>query len=940
MQLLDLRVFVSYPRGGRSHSWAEKVHADLAARGAHVWRDERSIAEGDPDWPAAIEEGLRRSDVVACIVGTDTRVCKWQRREILLAESLSKPIVALRVATVEMPFAMLETTPVEVRATEAETLAALATAIIARAPTPTSADPATAGNEIDSAQCHAERVYLDSLVYTAYSDRGEYYTAIAGTERSTSGKLPKNSRIDTDVLAKAFSLDPSERQETRYDDVLDAYRALPGRKVRRLAVLGEPGAGKTFSLERLAFELAEFALSDPTAPIPLLVPLRGWTREQQKLHDYVCEQIGTLGRYLEALRDQRRAFLLLDGMNEIPSGQRELKAEQIKQCANDERYRGVVVSCRERDFQDDFRLPFDTLTLLPLSPVRIQAFLQRYNDAKHGHDRGAELAAQQFWQLAGGPDMQSVWRTWEHAGASFEQFWSAPEIPRSAPNVYNATSHREDELWRQIRFDARGLLRLAANPYLLTILAQLEEPPANRAVLFDGFLQMLYARERKACDDSHRPAPDWPRWIDMLAAMAEAFQRNSEAARADSTVVSMARGNCPQSLTDAMLNFSIDASVLRREGAAISFAHQLLQEYLASRVLLNASRGQHRSAAEFWPAAVWWQRNGWEVVAEIAAESLADDAPALHALIEWLAAANPEVACDAWRRVGEPALPETLAAIAQRWCPRLTDIKSQPQPAARASIGRALGRFGLDRRAGIGLGDGVPDIDWVTIPGDQSFVYQKSERLKLPAFRIARYPVTNLQYQAFIDAGGYADKRWWTKLATRFDAPEPPAWDEPNSPRETVSWYEAIAYCRWLSERLALPVTLPTEHQWERAARGPNGREYPWGNAYRVGAANCRETAEQGAGSDIMRTTAVGLYPHAASFESILDLAGNVWEWCLNEFDEPTHTRITGEKAQALRGGSWFIDPGWCRAARRYVNRPGYRNGFVGFRVCCGSPID
>ena len=947
----SLRVFISYPRGGHAHNWAGEVQCHLENLGAKVWRDENSIREGEQDWYRRIEQGIERSDVLTCIVSQDTDACQWQEREMLRAVQLGKPVVPLRIAKVSLPLYIQEKQAVEARPDHGQTLRLLTEALAAAwrearveaniETTDTAQAPATQ-------QRQREIDYLNDLIHDEYSDRAQRYVPLAGRERQSHSlaRSMKGLRIDTDAVLRAFRMDAPTREasrETNYPDVLEAYRSLQQRPIRRLAVLGEPGAGKSFSLERIAIEYAERALQDAQAPIPLLVPLGFWTREAVALDEFIEGQLGELGRYFRSLRDQKRAVLLLDAMNEIPPGQRKLKAGQIQRLAEDTRFASVVVSCREKDFAADFSLPFDTLSLQPLTPTQIRSFLHRALPLHLGADVGPAEAETRFWRIAGGKDweeLRQAWEAWQRAGADLALFWSAEDIPRADPDVYSATSELQNGLWRRVRFDPRNLIRLAANPYLLTVMTALPAIPANRAQLFEGFLEVLFEREREAREKRHDGArvPDRGAWEAALVELAETLQRAGGAYEADGARTALSEDDWPKSLSPAIIDFSVDASVLQVKGNDIRFTHQLLQEYLASRLLLAASRSAARPAADFWPAATWWERSGWEVVAEIAAESCGFDAQAQARLIAWLAEANPEVACEVWRRLGQPAVP-VLAGIVGRWLPRMTDVGLQSHPHARAAIGRALGRFGLDRRPGVGLrADGLPAIDWVKIPSTR-FVYQEREHPALPTFHLARYPVTNTQYQAFIAAGGYREDAWWTGLAQRFDAPAQPAWDEPNAPREAVSWYEAVAFCRWLGDRLGYPISLPTELQWERAARGTQGFEYPWGEGYRAGYANCQET-DQSSPYHVGRTTAVGIYPQAGSPEGVLDLAGNVWEWCLNEYDSPQKTSLRGDVSRVLRGGAWLNDPWRCRAAYRRNDRPDGRFRGFGFWVCCAAPIE
>ncbi|MEW8627229.1 MAG: formylglycine-generating enzyme family protein [Candidatus Thiodiazotropha sp.] len=233
----------------------------------------------------------------------------------------------------------------------------------------------------------------------------------------------------------------------------------------------------------------------------------------------------------------------------------------------------------------------------------------------------------------------------------------------------------------------------------------------------------------------------------------------------------------------------------------------------------------------------------------------------------------------------------------------------------------------------------LPDIDWVEIPGGE-FIFgedKQQQRLTLERFYIARYPITNAQYLTFIEDGGYEDESWWFDIERL--SPEIPHWNKPNRPRETVSWYEAVAFCRWLSQRVGYEIRLPTEQEWEKAARGTDGREYPWGDGYQGKYANVNETEAKVRPSYLEQTTAVGLYPQGASPYGVMDMAGNVWEWCLNKYDNPEDTAIDKtEEIRVLRGGAWMASPEGARAAFRFGDRSANRGYLRGFRIVCPSP--
>jgi formylglycine-generating enzyme required for sulfatase activity len=180
---------------------------------------------------------------------------------------------------------------------------------------------------------------------------------------------------------------------------------------------------------------------------------------------------------------------------------------------------------------------------------------------------------------------------------------------------------------------------------------------------------------------------------------------------------------------------------------------------------------------------------------------------------------------------------------------------------------------------------------------------------------------------------------------------QPEFWDDsrfnhPAQPVVGVTWYEARAYCAWLAAQTGGAYSLPTEAEWEAAARGKAGREYAYGSEYDSGRCNTFET-------HIRRTTPIGVFPGGQTPEGIADLSGNVWEWTttiwghsLNRPDfaypyVPTDGRedtTNGTARRVVRGGSWGLDRNCARAAYRFSDHPDDRDVNFGFRVVLRRP--
>jgi formylglycine-generating enzyme required for sulfatase activity len=209
-----------------------------------------------------------------------------------------------------------------------------------------------------------------------------------------------------------------------------------------------------------------------------------------------------------------------------------------------------------------------------------------------------------------------------------------------------------------------------------------------------------------------------------------------------------------------------------------------------------------------------------------------------------------------------------------------------------------------------------PRADRVTVPAGPfvrgstvALDERPQEKKRLPAFKIDRTEVTRAQYGACVEARRCPPLAG-VDLAVDGDLPV-----------TNVSWKEARSYCAFVGGK------LPTEDQWEKAARGEDGREFPWGSEADCARGNWGVFEGEGpcAGKNPGRPVAVGQYAAGASPYGALDLGGNVWEWVENVYDEDRARRV-------VRGGSccsYFVPP---RAANRNAWAPDHRDGDLGFR--------
>ena len=308
----------------------------------------------------------------------------------------------------------------------------------------------------------------------------------------------------------------------------------------------------------------------------------------------------------------------------------------------------------------------------------------------------------------------------------------------------------------------------------------------------------------------------------------------------------------------------------------------------------------------------------------------------------------------------------------------------------RARAGVVLGRLG-DPRKGVAPAslDELAEIEFCYVPPGSFWMGEGQEVSRKdcpqPGFWISRFPVTVAQYHLFVEAGGYGRKEFWPEAAQagawkagqfkgRFDrrfAEEPEGFgapfDVPNHPVVGVSWYEALAFCRWLTERWRdrLPqggeIKLPSEAEWELAARGglrvpapacvkrfsqglqapvdfatahnPHPKAvYPWGDQFSPERANIDETG-------IGATSAVGAFAGGHSPVGAEEISGNVWEWTRSLLSGGEDLAAGSDEDRVLRGGAWGLSFDLARCSLRSWNEPDFRLRLIGFRLVA-PPFD
>ena len=740
---------------------------------------------------------------------------------------------------------------------------------------------------------------------------------------------------------------------------------------RHIVVLGDPGSGKTTLLRYLALlygrdlaqgqEIVREKLKlNESGHLPVLLPLRQMGQYLKAHHekpdgtdgcalllDFLHkslerDKIGLPADFFDEYLEEGRATVLLDGMDEVADPDLRARVARLVEAFTlaYPKCRFVVTS-RIVGYSGPARLGGDyvTTTVRDFTLEDVRQFLT------HWH----RLVA--IGQMGAGQDAETS------AASQTSQLLSAIEA---------------NERVRE----------LAINPLMLTVIALVHRDrvklPDRRAELYAEAVDVLLGKwdeargvgEISILDDRPFDAGDRRLLLQSIAlTMHEREKKELEAAELRGLLMQAFRGMTPDEsaarrAVDRFLTVVEERTGLlaaRGEGV-YAFSHLTFQEYLAA--LAVAARDDYVEFILVHSGEAWWKEVILLVAGFLSSQSKERTSKLIRAIVdnkkEPVPYHNLVLASECIRDVGNnrmdgdlqskiqsqlrteletPVPSGWLGAIQIRLKRGLSPEQIREQRIAAAS---ALAKIGGQQFWTMPYGE----PEWITIPagefwmgGEGPYYGKPVHKLSLPEYQIARVPVTNAQYAIFVKAASYQAPSGW-------EEGRPPKGKE-SHPVVNVSWFDAMAYCAWLGKVTGKNISLPSEAEWEKAARGPSTgsgsqRAYPWGDPFDSSKCNSSELGLDG-------TTPVGIFLEGASPYGLLDMSGNVWEWTRSfgyDVSKYPYNPADGREdisrkdvSRGLRGGSFLYVAVGVRCAYRDRSYPDLRGDHYGFRVVVCSPF-
>ncbi len=723
---------------------------------------------------------------------------------------------------------------------------------------------------------------------------------------------PLKTMSDRERLEESVGMireDVRSAERVPLTDLLSSYR--------RLLIIGEPGGGKTTFLRLIACVLAKDALKqgepvrklhlglslDEPVPIPILIRLSAlavtlkkgcpavngagaWRVFLQTMEELFGKENSSL---LKKLLDKGGCIVLLDGLDEEPDQNiRQQMVDVTNAVIHHWEDNLFVLSSRQFGYHA-------VAALEEMATAHIDSF---------GRDEIQKFLNQ--WANALFPDE--------------EERDSKAYLPELESAVLNMPRIR----------------RMAKNPVMLTCLCVVHwnerKLPEGKADLLAAVLRwLLNAKEEKRRTQRGYSITFAEECFKALA-WAMTSHKDGKQVRADLTWAAEqlavpfldelgVQHDCLRKKGILFLEAEmLDSGIIEQAGSGdIKFWHYTFQEHYAARVLAELSDADGPDG--------WWHAvkphlddRQWDEVLDHFAGCLA-----------WTGRRQLNLLVDRVLGTADGSLASLASAVGvlDRILRILTVYDYQP-PARlgwQEARDRVMDIFTLDGASRVPVEQRIAAAEALGQAGDPRIDPLAPEMLPVPGMEgvlLGRYPVTVAEYHCFIENNGYRgpqywEEEWWnTKENEGWTVPE--YWDEQiehqNRPVTGVSWYEAGAYCNWLTARTNLSYYLPREEEWTKAATNPNG-EYPWGD-------DEPNPELLNFVKNVGVLTPVGIYPAGVALGGHLDMAGNVLEW--NFYKE-------GGSGWVVRSGGWDDGGRGCRSAGRLPDSPVYRNYLLGFRL-------